>query len=118
MEEIGRGPIRNACHRFCWSSLRFWKVLIGVWHPGAMPPIDNLGKSVSSDSWASVLGRLVGVDQRAMVTAGVSVHPSLLDTMWLSPATQPLEMSLLTSLGRSETKCKLQVSGSFNLVQV
>lgn len=81
VEETGRGPLRSTCHRFCWPSLCFWKVLIGEGPPGAMPSIDNLGKGVSSDSWTSVLGRLVGVEQRAMVTAGASVHPSLLDAM-------------------------------------
>lgn len=44
--------------------------MIGEWHPGTMWSIDNLRKGVSSDRWTSVLGRLVGVGQRAMVTCG------------------------------------------------
>lgn len=74
--------------------------MIGEWHPGAMLSIDNLGKGVSSDSWTSVLGKLTGIDQRAIVTCRGKCSSKV---SWILgaksyPATQPLEMSLLNSL--------------------
>lgn len=54
--------------RFCWHLLCFWKVLIR--EVVSRCHLDNLGKGISSDNWANVLGKLFGDGQSATVTCG------------------------------------------------